>query len=74
MSRAWGLLPLAADESDLMMLVLVLFILAVLVVSIFMVFPSVFALLFLGAIVVGLVIAVHETRRIAQMDEEASQE
>jgi heme A synthase len=73
-SRAWGLLPLAVDESDIMMLVLVLFILAVLVLSIFMVFPLHIALLLSGAIMFGLIIAVHETRRIARMDEDASQE
>lgn len=68
MSRAWGLLPLAVDESDLMMLVLVLFILAVLVISIFMAFPLHIALLISGTLVVGFIIAIHETRRIAQLD------
>jgi hypothetical protein len=68
-SRTWGLLPLAIDESDLMMLVLVLFILAVLVISIFMAFPLHIALLVSGALIVGLIIAIHETKRMAQMDE-----
>lgn len=72
MSRAWGLLPLAVDESDLMMLVLVLFILAVLVISIFMAFPLHIALLVSGALIAGLIIAIHETKRMAQMDENAN--
>jgi hypothetical protein len=71
-SRAWGLLPLAVDESDLMMLVLVLFILAVLVVSIFMAFPLHIALLLSGALIVGLLIAIHETKRIAKMNEDTN--
>jgi hypothetical protein len=71
-SRSWGLLPLAMDETDIMMLVLVLFILGVLVVSIFMVFPLHIALLFSGALIVGLLIAIHETKRITQMNEDTN--
>jgi hypothetical protein len=60
------------DETDIMMLVLVLFILGVLVVSIFMVFPLHIALLFSGALIVGLLIAIHETKRITQMNEDTN--
>lgn len=71
-SRAWGLLPLAADDSDIMMLVVVLFILAILVVSLFMAFPLHIALLLSGALIVGLLIAIHETKRIAKMNRDTN--
>ncbi|MBN2230900.1 MAG: hypothetical protein JW779_15030 [Candidatus Thorarchaeota archaeon] len=67
MSRVWGLLPLAMDDSDLMMLILVIFILAVLIISFFMAFPFHIALLFSGALLAGLGIAIHETRRISRV-------
>jgi uncharacterized membrane-anchored protein len=71
-SRSWGLLQLAVYESDLMMLVLVFFILAALAISIFMAFSLHIALLVSGALVVGLIIAVHETKRMAKTNEDAS--
>jgi heme A synthase len=70
-SRAWGLLPLAADDSDIMMLAVVLFILAILVISLFMVFPIHVALFFSGALLVGLALAIHETRRLARIEHES---
>ncbi len=74
MSRVWGLLPLAADDSDIMMLAVVLFILAILVISLFMVFPIHIALFFSGALLVGLALAIHEARRIAHIEDESSSE
>jgi len=73
-SRAWGLLPLAADDSDIMMLAVVLFILAVLVISLFMAFPVHIALFFSGALLLGLALAIHETRRLARNEHESSSE
>jgi len=71
-SRVWGLLPLAADDSDIMMLAVVLFILAILVISLFMAFPLHIALLLSGALIVGLLIAIHETKRIAKMNKDTN--
>jgi len=73
-SRAWGLLPLAADDSDIMMLAVVLFILALLVISLFMVFPVHIALFFSGALLFGLALAIHEARRQARIEDESSSE
>jgi heme A synthase len=73
-SRAWGLLPLAADDSDIMMLAVVLFILAILVISLFMAFPIHVALFFSGALLVGLALAIHETRRLADIENKPSAE
>jgi heme A synthase len=65
-------LPLAADDSDIMMLAVVLFILAILVISLFMAFPIRIALFFSGALLVGLALAIHETRRLARIENESS--
>jgi heme A synthase len=73
-SRAWGLLPLAADDSDIMMLAVVLFILAILVISLFMAFPIYVALFFSGALLVGLALAIHETRRLTDVESETGAE
>jgi hypothetical protein len=73
-SRAWGLLPLAADDSDIMMIAVVLFIFAILVISLFMAFPVHIALFFSGALLVGLALAIHETRRLAHIERESNAE
>jgi heme A synthase len=73
-SRAWGLLPLAADDSDIMMLAVVLCILAILVISIFVAFPLHVALFFSGALLVGLALAIHETRRLTRIESESNVE
>jgi hypothetical protein len=66
----WGLLPLAMDESDLMMILLSLFILIVLGILIFLIFPIEFALLMTTGIALAFVYAIHETRKLARLDEE----
>jgi len=66
----WGIFPLAMDESDLMMLLLSLFILTVLLVLIFIIFPLELALLMTAGIALAFVYAVHETRRMAKLDAE----
>jgi hypothetical protein len=57
LSTVWGLLPLGMDESDLMMLLLALFLLAVLVIAMFIVLPWFYAVLgtlgLIGAIYYG---------------------
>jgi positive regulator of sigma E activity len=67
---SWGLLPLAMDDSDLMMILLSLFILIVFVILIFLIFPIEFALLMTAGIALAFVYAIHETRRLARLDEE----
>lgn len=67
---AWGLLPLAMDESDLMMILLSLFLLVILVIVIFLVFPLEFALLMTAGIAFAFVYAIHETRKLARLDDE----
>jgi len=66
----WGLLPLAMDESDLMMILLSLFLLVILVIVIFLVFPLEFALLMTAGIAFAFVYAIHETRKLARLDDE----
>ncbi|MGD9381067.1 MAG: hypothetical protein PVI03_01340 [Candidatus Thorarchaeota archaeon] len=67
---SWGLLPLAMDDSDLMMILLSLFILAVLVFLMFLIFPIEFALLMTAGIAFAFVYAIHETKRLARIDDE----
>jgi hypothetical protein len=66
----WGIFPLAMDESDLMMLLLSLFILIVLAILIFISFPLELALLMTGGISIAFVYALHETRKMSNSDEE----
>jgi hypothetical protein len=65
---SWGLLPLAMDESDLMMICLSLFILIVLVVLIFLIFPVELALLMTAGIALAFVYAIYESRKLARLD------
>jgi len=67
---AWGLLPLAMDESDLMMILLSLFLLVILVIVLFLVFHLEFALLMTAGIALAFVYAIHETRKLARGEEE----
>ncbi|UCH05451.1 MAG: hypothetical protein JSW05_04605 [Candidatus Thorarchaeota archaeon] len=66
MTEAWGLLPLAADESDCIMVLLSLFVLVVLVVSIFLVFSTAVALLVSAMSLVAFLYALMENRRMAR--------
>jgi hypothetical protein len=58
MSVEWGLFPLAMDESDLMMLILALFVLSLLVIGMFIVFPLFYALLVTFFIILGILYGV----------------
>ncbi|MFW9962387.1 MAG: hypothetical protein ACFFCX_02405 [Candidatus Sifarchaeia archaeon] len=63
MSVEWGLLPLAMDESELVMLLLAIFILALLVIAMFIVFPWFYALLGTLFIVFGILYGVRELKQ-----------
>ena len=63
MSSVWGLLPLGMDESDLMMLLLAIFLLALLVIVMFMTLPWFYALLGTLVIVFGIYYGVIELRK-----------
>jgi Na+/H+ antiporter NhaC len=65
---AWGLLPLAMDESDLLMILLSLFLLVVLIIVIFLSFPLEFALLFTAGIALAFAYALYETRKLARKE------
>ena len=62
MSSAWGLLPLGVDESDLVMLLLAIFLIAVLVIAMFMYFPWLYAVMGTLVIVFGIYYGVREMR------------
>ena len=62
MSSAWGLLPLGVDESDLVMLLLAIFLIAVLVIAMFMYFPWPYAVMGTLVIVFGIYYGVREMR------------
>ncbi|OLS23858.1 MAG: hypothetical protein ThorAB25_24150 [Candidatus Thorarchaeota archaeon AB_25] len=59
MSTEWGLLPLGIDETDLVMLLLALFILSLLVIGMFIVFPLFYALLGTLLIILGILYGVR---------------
>ena len=59
MSAGWGLLPAGMDDSDLMMLVVALFILSILVIAMFIVFDLFYALLGTLLIVLGILYGVR---------------
>ena len=69
MSEGLGLLPFGMDESDLMMLVIALFLLSVLVIAMFIVFPLFYAVLGNILIVFGILYGV----RVMMKDEEKSE-
>jgi hypothetical protein len=59
MSAEWGILPLGIDETDLVMLLLALFILSLLVIGMFIVFPLFYALLGTLLIILGILYGVR---------------
>jgi uncharacterized membrane protein HdeD (DUF308 family) len=66
LNAAWGLLPLGTEESDLVMLILALFILAVLVIALFIVLPFFYALFGIILIIFGIYYGVRELRKQEQ--------
>ena len=63
MSTEWGLLPLGIEESDLVMLLFALFILSILVIAMFIVFPWHFAVLGTIFIILGILYGVRELKK-----------
>ncbi|MHA1965753.1 MAG: hypothetical protein ACXACG_15875 [Candidatus Thorarchaeota archaeon] len=63
MSTEWGLLPLGIDETDLVMILLALFILALLVIAMFIVFPVYYAVLGTLLIIFGILYGVRELKQ-----------
>ena len=66
MGAAAGLIPLGIEESDLVMLLLSLFLLAVLVFAMFMFLPWPYAVLGTSLIIFGIYYGVRELRKQEQ--------
>jgi hypothetical protein len=62
MRAEWGILPLGIDETDLVMLLLALFILSLLVIGMFIIFSLFYALLGALLIILGILFGVRELR------------
>ena len=60
MSVEWGLLPAGIDETDLVMMLLALFILSLLIIAMFIVLPWYFAVIGTLVIVFGILYGVRE--------------
>jgi len=68
LSTAWGLIPLGMEESDLVMLLVSLFILAVLVIIVFIVLGWFLGLLGTLVIIFGIYYGVMELRKENQSE------
>ena len=62
MSAEWGLLPAGIEESDLVMVILALFILSLLVIAMFIVFHWFYAVLGTLLIIFGIIYGVRTLR------------
>ncbi len=63
MSSSWGLLPLGIDESDLVMLLLAIFLIALLLIAMFMYLPLMYAVLGTLVIVLSIYYGVRELQK-----------
>ncbi len=70
MSAEWGLLPAGIDETDLVMMLLALFILSLLVIAMFIVFPWFYAILGTVVIILGILYGVRELKQKEDSDGE----
>ena len=70
MSAEWGLLPAGIDESDLVMLIMALFILSLLVIAMFIVLHWFYAVLGTFLIVAGILYGVREMKQKDELDDE----
>ncbi len=59
MSAEWGLLPAGIDETDLVMMILALFILSLLIIALFIVYHWFYALLGTIVIILGILYGVR---------------
>ncbi len=70
MSTEWGLLPAGIDETDLVMMLLALFILSLLIIAMFIVLPWYFAVLGTIVIVFGILYGIRELRQKEESNNE----
>lgn len=70
MSAEWGILPAGIDETDLVMMLLALFILSLLVIAMFIVFPWYIAVLGTVVIILGILYGVRELKQKEDSDDE----
>jgi len=70
MSTEWGLLPAGIDETDLVMMLLALFILSLLIIAMFIVLPWYFAVLGTLVIVFGILYGIRELRQKEESNNE----
>lgn len=70
MSAEWGLLPAGIDDTDLVMMILALFILSLLIIAMFIVFHWFYAVLGTLLIVFGIVYGVRELKQKEDSDED----
>jgi 4-hydroxybenzoate polyprenyltransferase len=70
MSVEWGLLPAGIDETDLVMMLLALFILSLLIIAMFIVLPWYFAVVGTLVIVFGILYGVRELRQKEESNNE----
>ena len=66
MSATWGLIPLGVEESDFVMLLFSVFLLALLVIAMFIVLPWYIALLGTFVIIGGIYYGVRELKKQEQ--------
>jgi uncharacterized membrane protein HdeD (DUF308 family) len=72
MSAEWGLLPAGIDETDLVMILLALFILSLLVIAMFIVFHWFYAILGTLLIICGILYGVRELKKRDDSDSDDS--
>jgi uncharacterized membrane protein HdeD (DUF308 family) len=72
MSAEWGLLPAGIDETDLVMILLALFILSLLVIAMFIVFHWFYAILGTLLIICGILYGVRELKQRDDSDSDDS--
>jgi 1,4-dihydroxy-2-naphthoate octaprenyltransferase len=70
MSVEWGILPAGVDETDLVMMLLALFILSLLIIAMFIVFHWFYALLGTFVIVLGILYGVRALRQKEVSDDQ----
>lgn len=70
MSAEWGLLPAGIDETDLVMILLALFILALVVIALFIIFHWFFAILGTLVIILSILYGVRELKQKEDSDTE----
>lgn len=70
MSAEWGLLPAGIDETDLVMMLLALFILALVVIALFIIYHWFIAVLGTLVIILGILYGVRELKKKEDSDVE----